>query len=282
MTGGWPRELLPNLSYTKARMFRRCPEQFRRRYLLGEKARPGWALIAGEADHAAIAHDLTARLDGGPGVASDEVLDLCAQTFDERMDSWGGPGELDWGRLARDAHSPGDLKQLAVKQRETVIRGVGLYHSQACPKIVPVGVEVEYERSYPELPVPVIGFVDVETERGAIERKTTAQKKSAMPGDWRLQGLIYTAALNKDMRWDQTIRTKTPQVVEASFEMKASKANADLARRLLVSTVGQIQDCLARYGIDRPWPDALDHEWACKLCGWGPFQGNDTCTWWKR
>jgi hypothetical protein len=51
--GAWP-ERIEHLSASSIGMFRRCPEQFRHRYILGEKERPGEALLIGSAFHTGL------------------------------------------------------------------------------------------------------------------------------------------------------------------------------------------------------------------------------------
>ena len=62
----WPMAELPHISATSLRMFKRCPEQYRRRYLLGEKVPPAANMIWGSADHAAIGYNLAQKIDTPP------------------------------------------------------------------------------------------------------------------------------------------------------------------------------------------------------------------------
>jgi hypothetical protein len=50
-----------HLSATQISMLNRCPEQYRQRYVLGKKERPGAALIVGGAFHEAIEDDFAGR-----------------------------------------------------------------------------------------------------------------------------------------------------------------------------------------------------------------------------
>jgi hypothetical protein len=50
-----------HLSATQISMLNRCPEQYRQRYVLGKKERPGAALIVGGAFHEAIETDFAGR-----------------------------------------------------------------------------------------------------------------------------------------------------------------------------------------------------------------------------
>jgi hypothetical protein len=279
----WPLEEIPYLSYTKINMFRRCPEQFRRRYLLDERQRPAWALLAGDADHKAIAYDLENRIDQGPGVAADEVLDFASEHMLAEIEENGGPQEYDWGPLSNDITSPGDYKLLATKQRSEVLKGVSLYHSAVCPTIYPRAVELEWDMQIPQLEVPVKGYVDVQLENGVgVERKTTNRNESQLPGNWRIQGLVYALAMDEPMRWDITVRTAVPQVHPAKFTLAANKVHRQTTLALIRNAADQILHLYETRGPYTPWPDAIDHMWACKKCGWGPFTGNDSCSWWAR
>jgi hypothetical protein len=54
-----------HLSATQISMLNRCPEQYRQRYVLGKKERPGAALIVGGAFHEAIEDGLRNKISNG-------------------------------------------------------------------------------------------------------------------------------------------------------------------------------------------------------------------------
>jgi len=52
----WVGGYISHLSASSLRLLRVCPEAWRRRYILGERERPGEALVLGKAVHSALEH----------------------------------------------------------------------------------------------------------------------------------------------------------------------------------------------------------------------------------
>src|SRR3954467_997473 len=85
-----------HLSATQISMLNRCPEQYRQRYVLGKKERPGAALIVGGAFHEAIEEDFLSKIDEGTLLEEGNLLAAYHQAFDDRIDQLGGVGEIVW------------------------------------------------------------------------------------------------------------------------------------------------------------------------------------------
>jgi hypothetical protein len=71
---------LQSLSPASLRAFEKCPEAFRRQYLLGEKAPPSLFMILGSVVGDTLAHYFHGRIDGRPPTAS-ELDDLVLELF---------------------------------------------------------------------------------------------------------------------------------------------------------------------------------------------------------
>jgi hypothetical protein len=116
----------------------------------------------------------------------------------------------------------------------------------------------------------VIGFVDVETERSMIERKTSSSVLRKPKPEWIVQGLIYQAVKFKPIEWHVIVK-RTPKIVTSrqarELRLDASVSTVDY---LVRSFSLQVLDMYNRYGPDSPWPGAITHPWACSYCGWRP------------
>lgn len=264
----WPAELGDHLSASRLSMFQRCPEQYRQRYVLGRKERPGAALVWGTADHYAHEQNFAQKITSGEDITEADVKLAFAEGFDRAVERNGGQSEVEWG-----TDKPGELKDAGAKL-------VGVYHQQVSPRIQPTAVEEKFSMVLPGVPVPVIGYVDVRTAAEAIERKTAKAKQAKPKPDWRIQGLLYQAVSGTPIEWHVSVKTKLPAVYtpveQVELRLPVNGRTVD-ATRVLVRTISQAMLAYWRmYGPQEPWPGAITHPWACDFCGFRP-----ACAWWE-
>lgn len=264
----WPSVLRDHLSASSISTFARCPEQFRRRYLQGEKERPAAAMVWGSADHAAHELNFRQKIDTHEDLGEDDVTLAFAEAFDRSVEREGGATEIDWRE-----EKPG-----AVKDKGVAL--VGHYHRKVSPSVQPLAVEKNIRHRVSGIPVPVVGRVDVVTEEAVIERKTAARVMREPQPHWLLQGRIYQAATGKPAVWHISTKTKLPAVYTPAQEPglllgldpKMIDATEERVRRI----VAVLLHLCATFGPDEPWPSsAPDYGWACGFCGFRP-----TCAWW--
>jgi hypothetical protein len=248
-------------------MYQRCREQYRRRYILGERERPGGALIWGSADHFAHEQNFRQKIDSHEDISASEVKLAFAEGFDQAVERNGGETEIEWGK-----DSPGSMKD-----EGTAL--VAAYHSIASPKIQPTAVEVDFRLEVHGSAVPVVGRVDLETAGPGIERKTAKRSSSKVEAKWRLQGLIYQLARLKEIDYHISVKTKTPAILtpeqHPGLALPYIPGRVAAAERLIAHTATSIASDYAAFGPDEPWQGALSHDWSCDYCGYRP-----TCKWW--
>lgn len=265
----WPAGLPSHLSATQIGMVQRCPEQWRRRYLLGEKEPPGAALIWGGADHYAHEQNFLQKIDSHEDIPVEDVKLAFAEGFDQRVEQAGGAGEVAWGD-----DKPGDVKDAGV-------RLVDLYHRTVSSAMQPTAVERKFEIEVPGVAVPVVGRVDVETTQpvAAVERKTSKQMVREVKPEWRVQGLLYHLVSQKPIAWHLSVKTKTPAVYTPTelpgLSLGVEDSMTQATVRMVQTTARTILAYWTVFGPDEPWPGAITHPWAC---GWCAFKGR--CAWW--
>lgn len=263
----WPVGLPSHLSATQITMWQRCREQYRRRYIKGEKERPGAALVWGSADGRAHEQNFRQKIDSHEDISSDDVKLAFAEAFDSEVAKYGGPKEVEWGN-----DKPSDLKDAGT-------RLVGVYHNKVSPYVQPTAVEGRFEVEIPKVPVPLVGYVDVETETEAIERKTARAATKKIKPQWRLQGLLYQAVRDLPVDWHVSVKTKTPAVYtpkdEAALRLGINPRIVSATQVLVQNTVREIVAYWQTFGPDEPWTGALSHDWACDYCGY-----RSSCFWW--
>lgn len=256
-TAPWP-EAVRHLSASSIGTLMRCPEQFRRRYILGERERPGAAMLQGRADHKAHEVNFSQKIDTHEDLPVADVQDAFVHSFDAALDESGGPGEVEW-------------KQGATRDKviDAGVKLVGAYHRNVSPGVQPIAVEDYWELWLPGLPVKLLGYCDVETPDVVIDRKIGGQAKRTMPPDWTVQGLMYALARRKDCHFHAVAAsgaiTGPPR---EPLLVPYNEARAEAAKLIVQRAAATISDLYGRYGDAEPWPGALMHTWACSYCSW--------------
>ena len=259
-----PIETLSATSLSKAVS---CPEAWRRRYLLHEREGFGVDKFVGTVDHETVAAYMTDKMN--TGVTWDESSLSSAYTYcwSDQLEK----SEADGEKPAWGAQSPSKLAehgQLMVKT----------YVEKAADTVAPVAVEQLFEQTLPGVPVPLIGYIDIETKDKIVERKTSKTRVNVPRPGWRFQARLYQLAQPRPVEWHITTRQVQPQVQTG---MTLPLVNPD-------TTVVQVQELYwildgyyQRYGPNSPWPTlGIHHDWLCSKCGFGP-NGNQTCIAWR-
>lgn len=269
----WPAEIGNHISATQLTMFQRCPEQYRRVYVKGERQRPGAALVWGSADHYAHEQNFIQKIGSGVDISEDDVKVAFAEGFDQAVERNGGAAEIEWG-----TDKPGQMKDAGTEL-------VAAYHRQVSPRLQPVSVEEAFTVVVPGVPVPVVGRIDVRATvdgRGerAIERKTAKSKSATVKPEWRIQGLLYQAVGMQPVDWHVSVKTKTPAVYtpeqEHGLMLPFNPVTVAATKVLVQNTVRAIIAYWRMYGPNEAWPGAITHPWACDFCGF-----RVSCRWWE-
>jgi hypothetical protein len=159
------------------------------------------------------------------------------------------------------------------------IPGVRAYYAVAEKMPTPVAVEEKVLIERPSLPIPILGYLDVEFPEIIIDRKGAANR--SMHPDWRIQLRIYSAARGKPAGVHITSRTKVPAVYTPDdgpeYQESWSQVKADRTIRMVGRTMARIESCLLQFGPDEPWDTipGMSHAWACGKC---PYKS--TCEAW--
>lgn len=287
----WPAEI-EHISASGLKLFAKCPEQYRRRYIKGERIPPDAALLWGRADHTAIEHNFEQKKATYTDLTIAEIKQVFAAEIDAAVDEAGGVSEVDWGKEVKG-------KGARAKARDDLLyRGeklVGQYHQEVCPVVQPLEVEESFEVRLPGIPVPIVGRLDLVAEVAGnltggfdpnavtkavriIDRKTSGKKVSKPESEWRVQAGIYMLHRWLPHEWHLSVKTKDPYVYrdEETLLLKPSPLLRRQIGMQLEYLVRQIGYSYITYGPDEPWDGAILHQWACSYCGFRP-----TCQWWK-
>ena len=230
-----------HLSASSINLFLRCPRQWQQRYVLKEEEETvGEALILGSATHLALSRVLMGK---DPG------------------DYWGDV-------MAEEART-------IVFKNEDAARGqaeawVYHYYEQMGKHLNVTATEQEIEIAVPGVPIPVVGYVDIETPERIIDVKTTGylNRNVKLNPEWKLQARIYQLAHPKPAEFHVLTRAKTdPLIVPGSKEDKLYIPVGEVSRtqKIVQDTYDLIRYMWSTYG-ESEWPGAPNHDWASKYC----------------
>lgn len=288
----WPAQI-KHLSPSFLKMLAKCPEQARRRYILGERIPPAAAMIQGRADHTAIEYNFRQKVDTFQDVPVADVQEVFAAEIDHEIDEAGGAAEIDFGKTVKGRR---ERRKAAGEMKDAGVRLVTAYHVQECPRFQPHTVEEEFSLELPGVPVPIEGRLDLVgvpklpgfIPEGAAQfgpqvirdRKTTGKTMRTPDSEWRVQAGVYMLHRWIPHEWHLSVKTKEPKIVTPEFEPGLVLKPSPLLKRQIVMQLRHLVSLVGfyfnEYGPDQPWDGAILHQWACDYCGFRP-----TCRWWK-
>lgn len=281
----WPSRI-KHLSATSIGMFRRCPEQFRHRYILGEKERPGEALLIGSALHEGLEFNYGQKLTSFEDRPTAEVVEYLQDVgVPKVLEENGGEDNIAW-----DADAAKGVKLLRSDSERMLIR----YHEDVVPRIQPIGLEEKFFLHDERLPVPVIGYVDVRAGSlvqepddpnaeiwvpdRIVDTKTGKQSATKLKPSWMLQATIYSAMTNLLVEYHSISRAKTPKVVTALESDEMLFRPDPVKSENVIQSAATIGHMIAwmytTLGPDQTWPTmGRFADWSmsfspCTNCGW--------------
>ena len=261
----WP-EQVRHLSASSIGMLFRCPRQFERRYLHGEKERPGESIVVGSFFHETLDHNYKQKVVSHSDLPMSEVIQfLHDAAIPKVLEEEGGEENIRWDSNLTTARSDSE-------------RIVSAYAHTVMPRIQPVGTEFKFEIDTEDCPVPIIGYVDVWDEARTVDTKTGKQAVQKVKPSWRLQGSLYAWATGRPTEYHSISRAKTPKIVTAleSVDMVVptpTEAQEKHMRHIFSTAAAQISFFYSTYG-EEGWPtfgavpDFTRNMLPCDYCGW--------------
>ncbi len=259
-----------HVSATSLTMYARCPEQWRRRYLLGEKEPPKGHLVWGTAHHRAAEHNYQQKIDSHEDVPVGEVEEVFAAAVDREVDAAGGESQVEW-----------DSSKGAADVKDRGVRLARAYREQAAPFVQPVQVEQRFDVFVPGVPVPVIGYLDVVCDGRLVEMKTASRKMTEPKPQHRAQAGIYQMAAHLPVHFHVGAKTKEPGVYtpagDPGLEVPFTPGGLERTERWVRMVCDRIVADYRRHGAVEPWLGAVAQ--SDNPCGWCGYRGS--CGWWR-
>ena len=258
MNGQTVVEAKPHLSYTQLNMLLRCGEQYRRRYIEGEKVPPGSAGALGKSFHLAQESNYRQKITTKQDLPAQAVKDTFSDAFDiESKNVLWTPEEAEAGI----SNVKGELKDEGVKL-------VGVYHQEVAPTIQPETCEEVVPVTLDGFPYDLKCIIDLVDDKRIIhDSKTRARSPVADEADKSMQLTAYALAYwvsrkekETGLQLDVAVRTKTPKIVQ----LPTQRTNEQIERFL--ETMARAATAI-QGGVFLPAPEGA---WYCspKFCGY--------------
>jgi hypothetical protein len=260
----WPKEI-QHLSPSSIKKFQECPDKWRKHYLLREREiTQGFWLFQGSTNHRSIDWALKEKMTTGKLPEVKQVLDRFDHEWTMELEQRGGVEALEWRET-----TPGEAKD----QTAGLVRA----YMPIAGMLDPIALEQKWEIEVPHVPVPLMGYIDIELEDRLIDRKDVARRERKPKPDWIMQGGIYTAVKGKPIDFHVSTKTKMPMVYTPGVDPElAMPAWSTQRMHLYVQRVARaISTMYTQYGPHEVWPGATLHPFACDYCG---LRAN--CAWW--
>jgi hypothetical protein len=233
---------LEHLSASSMTLFLRCPRQFQEVYIRGRRdMASNSSLVIGSAVHLGLSRIL-------------KNLPL-GNYFDEAVAE---AGEIVW-------------KDTEAKSRKIAETMLVNYHHAVARNLNVIDTEKELLLDIPGVEIPVLGYVDILTDRGVIDVKTTGyvSRKPELQKSWKLQMNIYQLKYPHPGEFHVLTRSSTnpvvvPDGVTHPFYVPVPKKNLEGTVRAIYRAMNALYN---EFGKDDEWPGNLTHEWAGKYCG---------------
>jgi len=220
---------LDHYSASQHGMIYRCGEQYRRRYVCGDKLPPAIIMIRGRVVHATVEANMIAKMDGG-GISADEAKDMAADVFKAEATQ----GFVIDGPYLEAGFTP---KQAEAHVYDDAIHLSAYHVEHVAPSIEPTAVEVRIEIKPSEaLPVTFVSILDIIHDgRAPIDTKTKAKAPDAEDANdseqLSGQSLAFRARYHKPedfLRLDVLVRTPKARKI-TKYPLKTTRSLDDLA-----------------------------------------------------
>lgn len=168
------------LSNSQIEMYLKCALQYYFRYILGLKSAPGIALIAGSSGHAALEANFTQKITTFKDLPVQDLIDVLSTEYDKRIVE-----AEDANKFLRDKTKDGLVQLLKLHQRST------------SPNMQPIEGGVEKEFRFDINGIPMLGFIDLETDQEVFDHKFVSKLKSTGDADNSMQLTLYSMVTGK-------------------------------------------------------------------------------------
>lgn len=196
-------------SFSQISTYGLCPERYRRRYIEKDYRPSGTTLARGSAYHKGAETNFRQKIETHADLTVDDIVDASVAALD---DVTSGREELTLTEAEQSVGKKKTIKKLV----DEVVEMSELLAKKQAPRYQPVGVEESFELIMPDGVPNVVGRLDIRTERGVTDFKSSGRKATQDEADASIQLTTYGVAYHgitgepaTDLRYDRAIITAT-------------------------------------------------------------------------
>jgi hypothetical protein len=240
-------------------MYWRCPEQYRRRYIEGERIPPGIAMMTGTAVHKGIEHNFRRKIETHEDLPGARIAEAAVAGFEQAT--------KDGYTLTKEEDKIGRARVLGTAIEQTVALA-HLHAEEQAPDYQPVEVEQATRMIFPTAAADLLAITDLRDDQGRVtDFKTSAKSKPGAEVDYSMQLTIYAAAYWVDrgippveVRLDTLVKTKKPK----RQLLRSTRGKADI--EVLIGRINITLKAMQSGNFPPCPPDA----WQCsdRWCGY--------------
>jgi hypothetical protein len=228
--------MIKNLSFTQISMFMKCGEQYRRRYVQGDRVPPGVSLIKGSAVDKSVDHNLNNKIETGQLLEPEDVATIAAETVETGFVA---------GVLLDDEEAKIGIRKVKGLTIDSAVLLSKLHHAKFAPVISPLRVQADWELELQGYPFGLVGKIDViETDGTVRDTKTTAKSPSEDTAEISDQLTMYAFAMEESFErdpgrlycLDYLVDLKVPKTVSLKARRTQAQINAFLLKVEAVSS----------------------------------------------
>lgn len=250
----------PALSISALDMLSKCGEQYRRRYVAGEKIPPAVAMLVGRGVDKSVDRNLTSKIETKQLLPVEEIKDTARDTV---VAEWDKGGVV----LNEDEIRDG-IKAVRAAAIDKAVRLSSLHATSAAPQIQPTHVQRKWTIELQGYPADLTGVIDIQEGSIAV-RDTKTSAKSPREDEahlsdqltlYALAGKVLDGQPPAVVALDYLVDTKTPKHVVR----ESTRDNSDF--RVMLRRVDTAMKAIDR-GVFVP---ARQTDWWCskRWCGY--------------
>jgi len=245
-----------HISPSQIDMFNRCAEQYRRRYILGEKIPPGVSLLRGASVHKGIEENNKYKLTNKEDLPERSILELIDFHFDDYKNRSGYV-------LTREEESIGASKVLGEAKDMAIAMGK-VYYKDSAPNVMPELVESKVEIEFPK--IKLIGILDLADDKQRVIEYKTGKRWTQGRADKSFQLSFYGMAYKvlkgiypRELIIGNFINNKKPVYSEISTQRDENDC------KVLYNRINTVLDAIQK-GVFTP---CSSDSWQCseQYCG---------------
>jgi hypothetical protein len=250
----------PALSISAIEMLSKCGEQYRRRYVNGEKIPPAVAMIVGRGVDRSVDKNLTSKMTAKILLPVEEVRDTARDAVVEEWDRG--------GVSLNDEEVKAGVKAVKAAAIDKAVRLSTLHAEKAAPPLNPTHIQRKWTVELKGYPRDLTGVIDIQEGSEAVRDTKTAAKspredEAALSDQltlYALAGKVLDGRVPDKVALDYLVDTQTPKHVIR----ESTRDDADF--RVMLRRIDT-----AMLAIDRGvFVPARQSDWWCSLkwCGY--------------